>query len=274
MANEDFSEAPNGPSFEDTRSQPTVTPEVSAEANEGGEVSKASARRLILIVSFWAGLAGLTSWWIGEAKVLSVTAKQERFMAAGRQIEWSTPTTRNVAARINSARLHAVFGGLLGLALGLTGGVVRRSPGWAVVAGIVGASLGAGLGAVVTYFVLPIYVDYRQWHSGDLVASLVLHTSLWAGIGAASGLALGLGLGGRLRPLKTAAGGLLGAIGGGLFFDLLGALVFPLEETGEPTSTTARTRLLARLLVAILSAAGAALAAGQISERVGTTDRR
>ncbi len=274
MADDVFSETSVGPPFDDVRNHSNVTPGASSEARKAGDASMTSAPRLILIVSLWAALAALISWGIGETKVLRVTAKQERFMAAGRQIEWETPTTRNRAAQVNTASLNAVFGGLLGLFLGLAGGLLRRSPKAALVAGINGAGLGAGLGGVVTYFVLPFYARYRQWNSGDLVVALVLHTSLWAGIGAVAGLAFGLGLGGRLRLLKATAGGLLGAICGGILFDLIGALAFPLDETGEPMSTTGRTRLLARLLVAVFAAAGAAHFAGQSSESVGTTDRR
>jgi hypothetical protein len=109
---------------------------------------------------------------------------------------------------------------------------------------------------------------------GDLAASLLLHAGLWAGIGAAGGLALGLGLAGRLRTWQSALGGLLGAIGGGLVFDFMGAFAFPLEERGLPTSSTARTRLLAQLFVAVLAAAGAAWAAWRTRASHGPTERR
>jgi hypothetical protein len=214
------------------------------------------------------------SWGVGETKLLEAPAKQERFVAAGRRIEWSTPATREAAAGITSSRLHAVFGGLLGLVLGVVGGRVRQSMRAAVTAGLVGAIAGAVLGGGASSLVLPAYARYRQVSGGDLGASLVLHASLWAGIGTAGGLALGQGLGGWSRSLPAALGGLLGAIGGGLVFDLLGAWAFPLEETGLPMSATARTRLLARLLVAVLAAAGAAWAASQTAARVGTTERK
>ena len=128
-------------------------------------------------------------------------------MAGGRQIEWSTPATKLAAERITSVRLHAIFGGLLGLSLGMAGGMARRSIGAASIAALVGAGLGASLAGTTTYFVLPVYWRYRQWNSGDLGASLVLHAGIWSGIGLAGGLALGLGLGDGLRPLKTAVGG-------------------------------------------------------------------
>jgi hypothetical protein len=140
-------------------------------------------------------------------------------------------------------------------------------------AGLVGACAGAAVGAAVPYLVLPGYAGYRQMHGGDLAASLVLHGCLWAGIGAAGGLALGLGLEGRSRIWLRALGGLLGAIGGAILFDLLVAFAFPLEETAMPTSSSARTRLLARLMVAVLAAAGAAWAASQKRASRGTTER-
>jgi hypothetical protein len=219
--------------------------------------------RLVLLASFWAVVAGLFSFALGETRLVEAAAKHERFIAAGRTINWSTPATKEHAAVVTSARLHGVFGGLLGLLMGLVGGQARRSGRAALVAGLVGACAGTLMGIAAPYRVLPVYARYRQLYDADLVASLVLHAGLWAGIGAAGGLALGLGLGGESRTCRAALGGLLGALGGGLLFDILGGVVFPLEETGLPTSASARTRLLARLLVAVLAAAGAAWAACQ-----------
>jgi hypothetical protein len=227
----------------------------------------------MLIASFWAALAGIIAWGVGESKLLDARARQERFVVMGREIAWSTPATQEAAARVTSSRLHAVFGGLLGLFLGWVGGWARSSTGAAVTAGLVGAGAGALVGGGTPILVLPIYAQYRQIHGGDLAASLVMHGSLWVGIGVAAGLALGLGVGGSLRALKAAAGGFLGALCGALIFDFLGALVFPLEETGLPTSSTARTRLLARILVAVMTALGATIAGGPIPGRPGKTDR-
>jgi MFS family permease len=268
MTESDSSQPAMGPRSGNETGDPVEATGPLARAGPGmgrsGISPLASPRRLLLLASLWAALAALVSWGVGEAKLLEAPAKPER----------STPATKEAAARVTSARLQAVFGGLLGFVLGSVGGMARRSMGAALTAGLVGAGVGAAVGAGASYFVLPVYARYRQMDGGDLAASLVLHASLWAGIGAAGGLALGLGLGGRLRPLQTALGGLLGAIAGGLLFDFLGAAAFPLEETGLPTSSTARTRLLARLLVAVLAAAAAAWAASQTPAKVGTTDRR
>jgi hypothetical protein len=279
MAEADFSRPTGGSGSVNGISEHDETLGASSQAGRdrgpAGIAPRDSSRRLILLVaSFWAGLAGVISWAVGEAKLVEASAKHVQFVAAGRPIEWSTPATREAAAEVTSSRLHAAFGGLLGLVLGLVGGRSRRSMPGAVRAGLVGAVLGVVVGGGAPYWILPAYARYRQVSGGDLGASLVLHATLWSGIGAAGGLALGLGLGGWSRAWRAALGGLLGALGGGLLFDLLGAWAFPLEETGLPSSATARTRLLARLLVAVLAAAGAAWAAGQTASRVGTTERK
>jgi hypothetical protein len=97
----------------------------------------------------------------------------------------------------------------------------------------------------------------------DLLLALLTHGGIWAAVGAAAGLGFGLGAG---RPgwwARSAVGGLLGAIAATVVFDLLGALVFPVDKTSEPVSATAGTRLFAQLAVAILTAGGAAVAATQ-----------
>jgi len=91
--------------------------------------------RLVVLASLWAGLAGLLSFGDGEAKLLEASAKHERFIAGGRTIDWSTPATKEAAARVTSSRLHAVFGGLLGLFMGWLGGWTCRSRRAAFVAG-------------------------------------------------------------------------------------------------------------------------------------------
>jgi hypothetical protein len=52
-------------------------------------------------------------------------------------------------------------------------------------------------------------------------------------------------------------GGLLGAAGGAIFYEIVAALAVPNGRTGEPVSATPATRLFFLLAVAILAAAGA-----------------
>jgi hypothetical protein len=228
---------------------------------------------LLIIALLWAAVAGVVSWLAGESRLLAARAQQVRFVAAGRQIEWSTPDTKAAAQRVTLARLQAIFGLLLGGGLGAAG-AASRSAKAVLTAALAGAGLGAALGAASPYLVLPAYDHYRQVHGGDLPASMIVHASLWGGIGTAAGLALGLGLGGRSRPWKGALGGLLGTLLGVVLFDLVGALAFPLYETGLPDSTSTWTRLLARLLVALAVAVVATTIATQVSTKAGTTERR
>ena len=53
--------------------------------------------------------------------------------------------------------------------------------------------------------------------------------------------------------------GFIGAVLGAIAFDLVGAGLFSQAETGEPISTTWASRLTARLLVALATAAGVIL---------------
>jgi hypothetical protein len=235
--------------------------------------AKRSRARLPIIAILCAATAAVVSWMAGESRLFAARAQQVRFMAAGRQIEWSTPETKAAAQRATLARLQGIFGLLLASGLGAAGASSRSA--WAALAaGLAGAGLGALFGAVTPYLVLPAYEHYLQVHGGDVPASMIMHASLWGGIGAAAGLALGLGLGGRWRPWQAALGGLLGAALGAVLFDLVGALVLPLDETGLPDSATARARLVARLVVALAVALVATLTAGQTPIRAGTTDRR
>jgi hypothetical protein len=56
-------------------------------------------------------------------------------------------------------------------------------------------------------------------------------------------------------------GGILGAAIGSILYDVIGAIMFPLASTTDPWSATPETRLLARLAVALFTAAGVLLLA-------------
>ena len=90
---------------------------------------------------------------------------------------------------------------------------------------------------------------------------MLLHGGIWSAIGAAGGLAFSVGLGGRGRAVRALLGGLLGAFGGTMIYELIGGLAFPVAEADRPVSATWGTRLIARLAVASLAAVGTAIAA-------------
>jgi hypothetical protein len=164
---------------------------------------------------------------------------------------------------ISSAVTFIQQGAILGALLGAAGGLARGSARSAVLAALAGGALGTGVAAAAAHLVLPFYYQSLRPGIDDLGLSMLTHGGIWGAIGAASGLAfgLGIGLGGRsllAQSAKGALAGLLGGVAASMAFDLIGAVLFPLDKTGEPISATLVTRSLAQLLVALFVAAAAA----------------
>ena len=128
-------------------------------------------------------------------------------------------------------------------------------------AGLLGLLLGAGLGAGVSLATLSAFAKAQFTFSEyDIFLSMAMHGLIWGLCGAEAGLAFAVGLGGGRRRLALApAAGLVGAVLGAIAFELAGAGLFPLASTGDPVSTTWASRLTARLLVALATAAAVIL---------------
>ncbi len=92
-----------------------------------------------------------------------------------------------------------------------------------------------------------------------MLLPILLLGGIWSAVGAAGGLAFGIGMGGRDRILLGALGGLVGAALGTILYEVLGAMAFPIAETGSPIAATSPTRLLGRVMVTLSAAAGAAI---------------
>jgi Protein of unknown function (DUF2613) len=230
---------------------------------------------LVLAAGLFAGLAG---FGIGEVA--------PRFYPVS--YEFSPEIRRNTArvpielerrmrvSRDQSATL--AYGGLgmvLGLALGVAGGLARRSLGPAIAAGVVGLVLGGAAGAGMTRVLLPFYHATRAAASeadqnNDLALALRTHGGIWLAIGAAAGLALGIGLGGGARMARALIGGILGAGVAAVIYEFGGAVVFPVAETFRPMAYQMIPRLLAHLAVALCVAAGALLVADHLALRRST----
>ena len=86
-----------------------------------------------------------------------------------------------------------------------------------------------------------------------------MHGVIWGPLGAAAGLAVAIGLGEPRLIGRAMVAGLAGAVLGAVAFDVVGAFAFPLAKTDSPISRTWASRLLARLLVTIGTAATLAL---------------
>jgi hypothetical protein len=160
---------------------------------------------------------------------------------------------------LNTLLAFGPLGAVTGLALGLAGGIVRRSAPAAAVAAGLGLVVGGLLAAGASLGMLPLRTRMLQTaDESDLLVALATHGAIWAAVGAGGGLALGLGLGGRGRVGAAVLGGLLGAVAGTVLYEFLGGLAFPLAATHRLLAATPVTRLLARLLVTTFAAAGAA----------------
>jgi hypothetical protein len=231
-----------------------------------GPERPASSR--LAIWALGAGLlAGAAAWLVGEATV-------EAFRPT--MVTMDTPVGRMTAAPVdevtrtdvkNAALAFAVQGACLGLALGLAGGLARGSARSGAAAGLAGAVLGGALALGASAVLQPVYYSNLQLDQVEqgLSVPMLVHGGIWGAAGLAGGLAFGLGRGiGRSSIAQAAIGGLVGAVLAALLFDATAAMAFPKAATTRPLSLTPESRLLAKMIVAMLSAAGVvAMLSGQ-----------
>jgi hypothetical protein len=204
--------------------------------------------------------AGLLSWLLGETSLVRIPVVEQKMTVLGRTFESSTPQSRMAAADADAARFHGVFGVVLGLALGLAGGMYRRSATVARHGTGLGGAVGAVGGLVAARMAIPFYHRIQYTISNDLIASLAMHGLSFAVAGAAAGAALGITLDGRAGGVaRSILGGVLGAVLGAVVAEFLGALLFPSSETGQPLAAVATARLLAPMVVAAAASLGALL---------------
>jgi hypothetical protein len=217
--------------------------------------------RLWLGAVLTAVVAAVGAWLLGESGLMSVAPVKVAVPTAGVIIMAPTTATTRAANVQTAARQFGAFGALLGLLLGLMGGWSRGGARPAVVAAFVGLFAGGMTGAVAPLIVVRAYFRWFGDGTDELIPSMLLHTGLWTAFGAAAGLALAIGSGDRRQLAWAALGGATGAVLGAVLYDLLGAVVFPLDQTGEPLAATRRARLLEFLLPGAAIGAVAALGA-------------
>jgi len=245
----------------------SVMPELAAqEKGQPGEFAssrRASEERLgrtrgLLMV---AGLlAGLLAFGVGEAVYKLIPAALVTQHALQLVKVTSTVATENVAAARNGAVAFGVLGLFLGGCLGLAGGLARRSSPSAVRAGGLASVLGFAAGAGASLALLPVCLVSRiRYHDSDLAISFLTHGAIWGLLGAVAGLAFAVGLGKRNLLVRALVAGFAGALIGTFAFELIGVLAFPMAKTDDPISRTWVTRLIARLLVTVATAAAVSL---------------
>jgi hypothetical protein len=259
-------------------SEPNLTrPEVSAPDRAGAFDRSAmpSASRLVAL-SVVAGLVvGVVSWLIGETVVTVFRPPYHAQHVMGQTIMRAAFKDQSAADTKNATVAFALLGGLLGAALGMAGGLARKSTRAGLESSVVGLVLGVVLGTAASLALLPVYYIAlergQEELSRDLTLPLFVLGGIWAACGLAGGVALGIGLGvERTRVIKAALGGLIGAVVGAVLYEMIGAMAFPTDKITYPLATTWAARLLARLLVASLSALIAAVVINMQGRRPST----
>jgi hypothetical protein len=201
-------------------------------------------------------LAGLAAFGLGEAVYQLIPVVEKRVVTMGTAHIGATTETLMVAEARNGALTFGVLGLCVGAFMGMAGGAARRSASAIVSAGLLGSILGLALGASVSLAILPFFLDALPAHTEyDLILSLIMHASIWGLSGAVAGLAFAVGLGEFRLIGRSASAGFIGAVLGTLVFELVGAAAFPMDGTGRPISTSWPSRLLARLMVPLATAA-------------------
>jgi hypothetical protein len=194
-------------------------------------------------------LAGVISWAIGEATLVPEATHQDK------KAHIYLPLS--VAGIHNGTLSFAALGAAIGLALGIAGGLIGRSTVRAGAAGATGLLLGGTVGISLSRLILPIY--YQHSTTNELIYSFMVHGGIWTAIAAVAGLAFGIGVGGWRAALRGMLGSACAALLAAIIYEVAGGILFPAALTDRPLSQTGETRLMARLLVTVLAAAGAVL---------------
>ncbi len=247
-------------------SDASVTPELAVQGQQqqgesasgrGASEERLGRTRGLLAV---AGLlAGLLAFGVGEAVHDLIPTASVTQHALGLTKVTPTVATETVAAARNGAMAFGVLGLFLGGCFGLAGGLARRSS-FAVAAGGLGSVLGFAAGVGASLALLPFCIASRiRYPENELVISFLMHGAIWGLLGALAGLAFGVGRGERPLWVRALTAGFAGALVGAVAFDLIGAVAFPGARTDDPISRTWVTRLMARLLVTVATAAAVSL---------------
>jgi hypothetical protein len=196
-------------------------------------------------------LAGVIAWAIGEATLVPEATYENK--KANIHVALSVSGIRNGTISFGA------LGAATGLALGMAGGLIGRSALRTIAGGATGLLLGGGIGVALSQIILPIYYDHST--TGELTYSLMVHCGIWAAVGAAAGLAFGIGLEGWRGAVRGILGGAGAALLAAVIYEFAGGIFFPEALTERPISRTSGSRLLARLLVTVLTAVGVVLSA-------------
>lgn len=229
---------------------------------EGGAGRPGPSRVRVWAFALIAGaIAGVASWGVGERVEGRFRPPLEVASATGfpspEESKAATARFRRGEA-LEASAAFGIMGVFLGCCLGAAGGLARGSGRSALVVGAGGAIFGAVAGAAAGWLLTPLHYQLVSSGGDDLLQAILIQSGIGLPLGAVGGAALGLGLGGRSSALRAALGGAVGAIVGAMAFQLIGAIALPLDGATNPLPETSVSRLVARLVPAILISLGAA----------------
>jgi hypothetical protein len=229
--------------------------------NQGLVWSSAIAAALLGGLLGWAAAAAAAEYVYWEGRLTDVQNTRRAETAPGRSLvapdaalSQQLSQLRNDAEKRNAALALGVLGGVLGACFGAGGGLARGSARAMVQAGSIGALAGTVAGAGAPWLLVPLYHQHLGSPPHPSLP-VVLHSAMYAVIGAAVGLAFAVGLEGKAGAGRGLAAGAMGGILGCIAFSVVHTVVFPLEWDLSALPGKTMSRLLAHLCVAVLAAA-------------------
>ncbi|MDG3007672.1 hypothetical protein [Paludisphaera mucosa] len=205
---------------------------------------------------FVACIAGFAAWGCGEMTNGFFRPSEE---SSARRFDFGALNRElRIAGTRNAAVSYGLLGGLLGLALGLSAAPWKGPAARSLGPGLLGLIAGAAGGVAGSYLVIPIHFEYKDPSGTDMLQSARAHGVIWGLAGLGAGLAVGLSGPHPGRPIavRSALGGLIGALLGTVVYELVGGLAFPLDRTTDAVAASTSTRLIACISVAIGTALG------------------
>jgi hypothetical protein len=251
--------ADDGP---DPRRGPTRDKHAAGQANGlvayAGEIRPHPGRLWFFALSM-AFLGGAVGWIVGNEVGQRVhwTARPGPRAQIGQAQPDATGfgvllVSREEAERRNTSLAMGILGGVLGLAAGAGGGLVRNTN-LAVLQGAIGGLVaGTFAGALVPWMLVPEFYQFLK-DAPNPMLPVTMHAIVYAAIGGALGLAFGYGLLGRRGAGRGLLAGVMGAILGSVLFAVLHTLLFPMEWDFSPMPGKTLSRLLSHVCVAMLS---------------------